>query len=72
MKWLDALPWSLLSIAALLFLLLPIYPEPHLFAKARMLTAGTLTRPLDIFDIFYHCLPSIMIIIKMLRQKRTK
>lgn len=70
MKWLDSLPWSLLIIAAVIFLLLPVYPEPHLVEKSRMLATGSLTRPLDVFDIFYHCLPIILILIKLLRQRR--
>lgn len=35
----------------------PFYPEPHIVEKAGMLWAGTLTRPVDIFDLFWHAWP---------------
>lgn len=34
--------------------LAPFFPEPHLVEKSRMLLAGTLRRPLDIFDLVLH------------------
>lgn len=72
MKWLDSLPWSLLIIAAVVFLLLPVYPQPHVVEKIRMLADGSLSRPLDVFDMFYHCLPLMLILIKLMRQRRKK
>ncbi len=35
----------------------PFYPEPHLVGKFRLLAAGQLTRPVDIFDLFWHAWP---------------
>ncbi|AJE04806.1 hypothetical protein GPICK_04135 [Geobacter pickeringii] len=32
----------------------PFFPEPHIVEKCRMLMAGTLRRPLDIFDLVLH------------------
>lgn len=37
----------------------PFVPEPHIVEKFRMLMAGTLRRPVDIFDFFLHGLPLI-------------
>ncbi|NQV48353.1 MAG: RND transporter [Rhodospirillaceae bacterium] len=67
MEWLDKIPTTALIIAAVLMLLAPFMPEPHLVEKFRMLREGTLTRPLDIFDVFWHLAPSILLAIKMVR-----
>lgn len=66
--WLDGLPWSGLLLVALLLGLAPFQPEPHLVEKVRMLFQGTLTRPLDIFDLFLHAAPLILVAIKAARQ----
>ena len=47
----------------------PIGPEPHLLAKLRMLGAGALTRPLDIFDLFVHALPSLLLVAKLVHRQ---
>lgn len=41
----------------LLIGLSPFYPVPHLVEKLQMLNAGTLQRPLDIFDLVWHAWP---------------
>ncbi|WP_306537095.1 hypothetical protein [Geobacter sp.] len=35
----------------------PFAPEPHLVEKSRMFMAGTLTSPVDIFDVVWHAWP---------------
>ncbi len=35
----------------------PFFPQPHIVEKLRMLMAGTLKRPIDIFDLFWHAWP---------------
>ncbi len=67
MEWLDKIPLSLLIVAAVVMLLAPFSPEPHLVEKFKMLRAGTLTRPLDIFDVFWHLLPSALLGLKLFR-----
>jgi hypothetical protein len=47
----------------------PFVPEPHLVEKTRMLLAGLLTRPIDIFDLFWHLLPATLLAIKLIRRK---
>ena len=47
--------WPLL-IGTLLLALAPFIPEPHLAQKIKMLMDGSLTQPIDIFDVFYHSL----------------
>jgi len=54
MQWLDNIPWEILIIGSLTLGLAPFVPEPHLIEKIRMLLQGTLSRPLDIFDLLMH------------------
>lgn len=49
----------LLPLAIFLAIMPP--GSPHLLEKTRMLTAGTLTRPLDVFDLFWHAWPLILL-----------
>lgn len=67
MKWLDRLPLFPLVIAALMLGLAPFVPEPHLVEKLRMLAAGQLSRPLDIFDLLMHGTPALLLLLKLLR-----
>ncbi len=60
----DQMPW-LLAIALCLTLgLAPFVPEPHIVEKLRMLAKGTLTRPLDIFDLVLHAAPFLLLFAK--------
>ena len=61
---LHNIPYSTLALIALAIGLAPFYPEPHLIQKIRMLKAGTLKRPLDIFDLIMHATPFLLLIIK--------
>ena len=72
MRWLDRIPLSTLAIAALLLGLAPIFSEPHLWEKLKMLFAGSLERPIDIFDLLMHGTPSVLLLLKLARmaQKR--
>ena len=54
MRWIDKVPLLLLLVVALWMAVAPISPVPHLVEKFRMLAQGTLTRPLDVFDLCYH------------------
>jgi hypothetical protein len=64
---LDKIPWWLLIVTAVLMLIAPVRPMPHVVEKLILLKNGTLTRPLDIFDLFYHLLPTLLLILKMYR-----
>jgi hypothetical protein len=59
MEWLDRIPYSILLVAALFIGLAPFVPEPHVVEKIRMLLNGTLRKPIDIFDLFFHLFPLI-------------
>ncbi len=68
MKWLDKFPMLLLILVAAWMAVAPITPEPHLVEKLRMLSQGTLTKPLDIFDLCLHTAPIVLLLIRLWRQ----
>ena len=72
MKWLDRIPYSLLLPLAAVMALAPFGPEPHLWQKLNMLAAGTLVRPIDIFDLFLHGAPLLLVALKLLSGARRK
>ena len=67
-KTLDRLPLGTLVMIALTLGLAPFVPEPHVWQKLKMLVAGTLTRPVDIFDMLFHGVPWLLLIAKLGRQ----
>ncbi|MBN8476614.1 hypothetical protein [Sulfuritalea sp.] len=69
MKLLDQIPLVVLIAATVFMLGAPFVPEPHLVEKLRMLGEGRLTRPLDIFDVFWHLLPALLLALKLVRAK---
>jgi hypothetical protein len=75
MKLLDRLPWIWLMLIAAWMAVAPGFPEPHLVEKVRMLTSGTLTKALDIFDLIFHVAPLLVLLATTLRWaalRRTK
>jgi len=70
MKWLDDVPYLILIGLAVLMAMLPFKPQPHLLEKLDMLSHGTLSRPVDIFDLLWHLLPAILLLVKFLRRSR--
>jgi hypothetical protein len=71
MKWLDSIPFLPLVIVALLLGLAPFTPEPHLLEKLKMLTSGTLSKPIDLFDLLLHGTPGIVLLLKLIRYRST-
>lgn len=63
MKIIDKLPWGLVIIACLTLGLAPFFP-PHIWEKLVMLKNGELSRPIDWFDLFYHGVPWMLLIMK--------
>jgi hypothetical protein len=47
-------------------------PEPHLVEKWRMLTEGTLSKPIDIFDFFLHNAPMVVLAIRLWRDAQRR
>ena len=70
MEWLDRIPLNVLIIASLLLGLAPFLPEPHVWEKLKMLSAGTLSRPIDIFDLLLHASPWVLLVLKLIRMRR--
>lgn len=65
-EFLNRLDWTVLIVVAVFLGLAPFRPEPHLVEKLRMLAKGTLTRPIDIFDLLLHAAPLLLIVLKMI------
>ena len=72
MQWIRKLPFSILIVATVFMLGAPFVPVPHLVDKPRMLTHGTLTRPLDIFDVVWHLLPAALLVWKTVLWRRDR
>lgn len=72
LRFLDSIPYPVLIVAAILMLLAPFEPMPHVAEKLIMLRQGTLTRPIDIFDLFFHLAPSILLVLKVIRDRRQR
>jgi len=72
MKLLDKLPLSVILPLAVFLALAPFVPEPHLWQKLKMLFTGTLTRPIDIFDLFLHGAPLVLLVLKLMRSASQK
>lgn len=64
--------YKFLVPVALLLGLAPFYPQPHLVEKVQMLSAGTLNKPLDIFDLLWHAWPFALIACRLVRDLRSK
>lgn len=62
---LSRLPWSVVVIMCLTLGLAPFSPQPHIFEKLLMLWNLELTRPLDIFDLFFHGIPWLLLTAKI-------
>jgi hypothetical protein len=67
LEFFDKIPYSILVVIAIFMLLAPFRPMPHVIEKLIMLKNGVLTKPLDIFDLFYHLVPTIILFLKVYR-----
>jgi hypothetical protein len=65
--FLDKIPYSILIVFAVFMILAPFSPMPHVLEKLIMLKNGTLTKPIDIFDLFFHLVPTIILLLKIYR-----
>ena len=67
MAVLDQIPLTILILAALTLGLAPFFPEPHIWEKLKMLVAGDLVKPVDIFDLMMHAAPWVLLGAKLVR-----
>ena len=65
-RLLARIPWTVLLPVAVVLGLAPFRPEPHLVEKLRMLANGQLSAPIDIFDLFLHGAPLLLVAGKLL------
>ena len=66
---LDQIPWAVAILLALTLGLAPFRP-PHIVEKLQMLARGTLTRPIDWFDLCLHAAPWLLLILKAATSRR--
>jgi hypothetical protein len=64
---LDKISYPILIVGAVFIILAPFKPMPHVLEKLIMLKNGTLTKPIDIFDLFFHFIPTIILLLKVYR-----
>ena len=67
---LKKIPYAVLIPLAIIMLLAPFKPMPHVMEKLIMLRHGALSKPLDIFDLFYHLAPLVILILKASVRRR--
>ena len=72
MRWIDNIPLLILIALAAWMAVAPITPEPHLIEKLRMLSQGTLSKPLDIFDLLLHSAPIVLLVVRLWRKFTTR
>lgn len=72
MNFIDRLPLMPLVMITIMLGLAPFVPEPHLLEKIRMLSNGELSKPIDIFDLFMHGTPAVLLVIKLARTGMAK
>lgn len=66
----NLLDYRFLIPLVLLLGFAPFYPQPHIVEKMKMLTAGTLKKPIDIFDLFWHAWPFALLAYRVFRDIR--
>ena len=68
----NLLKYQLLLPLVLLLGLAPFYPQPHIVKKLKMLSAGNLKRPIDLFDLFWHAWPFALLVCRISLDFRRK
>jgi hypothetical protein len=71
-EWLDRIPYAVLIPVAAAALLAPFSPMPHVVEKLIMLKEGTLSKPIDIFDLIFHSAPACLLAIKLFGRSRSR
>ncbi len=63
MQWMDNISWGIIIILCLTLGLAP-YNPPHIVEKLQMLFKGDLKRPIDWFDLVFHGIPWLLLVLK--------
>ena len=61
---LQRLSYRFLIPVAIVLALMPFYPQPHLVEKLQMLANGSLSKPIDFFDLVWHGWALVLLAIK--------
>jgi len=67
LSFFDRIPFTFFIAICASLGLAPFFPEPHVWEKLKMLADGSLSRPVDMFDLFMHGTPWVLLILKILR-----
>ena len=70
MAFLDQISLPLIVLACATLGLAPFFPEPHIWEKLKMLVAGELVKPVDIFDMLMHAAPFVVLALKLVRMAK--
>lgn len=65
LKLIDSIQLPFFIVLSLFLGLAPFLPEPHLIEKIKMLQSGELTKMIDIFDLFLHSMPWVLLLMKL-------
>lgn len=71
-RLLDSVSYPILIFIAAFMMLAPFSPMPHVLEKLIMLKNGELIRAVDIFDLFFHLIPTILLALKYFRDVNKK
>jgi len=61
----NLLNYQFLIPLVLLLGLAPFYPQPHIMEKLGLLLAGSLQKPIDIFDLLWHAWPFVLLLYRI-------
>jgi len=70
--WGMLFSWPVILILCVTMGLAPFVPEPHILEKLRLLFAGDLRRPLDMFDLALHGSPWLLLAAKAVTSAMAK
>ncbi len=68
-QFMEKITWDMVVIIVLTLGLAP-YKPPHFFEKLGMLFKGTLKRPIDWFDFFFHGIAWALLALKIIYSVR--
>jgi hypothetical protein len=63
MELISKMQWNVLILLCLTLGLAPFAP-PHIWEKLQMLFRGELVRPIDWFDLVFHGIPWVLLLLK--------
>jgi len=64
---LDKISYRVIIPLAILIFLAPFRPLPHALERLNLIITGTLNKPVDIFDLFFHLTPTFILLLKGIR-----